>query len=188
MRLYLIRHPRPLIESGICYGSSDVHVADEEVQRSLLKLLPALPRHARVFSSPLSRCGSLAEKIAESIASSELRFDARLAEMHFGDWEMRAWEEISRAEVDAWAADLIRYRPGGGENVLQIAQRVKTFYEDLPKASGEQIVVVCHAGTIRLLLACLEGLSLEAMAMHAASTIHAIGYGELLVRDCPPAD
>lgn len=47
--------------------------------------------------------------------------------MGFGAWEMRAWNAIPRAEVDAWAADLLHYRPDGGENVLDMACRVAAF-------------------------------------------------------------
>ena len=46
-----------------------------------------------------------------------MRFDARLAELDFGHWEMQSWDGIPRAEVDAWAADVAHYRPGGGESV-----------------------------------------------------------------------
>jgi alpha-ribazole phosphatase len=45
-------------------------------------------------------------------------------------------------------------------------------------------IVICHAGTIRLLLARARGLALDAMALEAAQRPHAIGYGETVILDC----
>ncbi|HBI71559.1 MAG TPA: phosphoglycerate mutase, partial [Massilia sp.] len=45
---------------------------------------------------------------------------------------------------------------------------------------AEAQLVVCHAGTIRLLRALHTGLPLEAAALEAARTPHRIGYGEIL--------
>jgi alpha-ribazole phosphatase len=104
--------------------------------------------------------------------------DARLAEMDFGAWELRPWSEIPRADIDAWTADLLHYRPGGAENVLDVARRVQAFVADLRAPSA---LIVCHAGTIRLLTALHGGAPLEQAALQAAQTPHRIGYGQLVV-------
>jgi alpha-ribazole phosphatase len=100
---------------------------------------------------------------------------------------MRAWDEIPRSEIDAWGNNLTEYRPGNGENVLQVAQRVRAFRDELSKLDAEQIVVICHAGTIRLLLAGERGLSLADTALYAAQNEHKIAYGEVVVLDCRSA-
>jgi alpha-ribazole phosphatase len=110
-----------------------------------------------------------------------LRVDARLAEMDFGSWEMRPWSEIPRAEVDAWATDLLAYRPGGAENVLDVARRVSEFLDELRLDGVTEALVLCHAGTIRLLTAICAGLPLEQAALQAAGTPHRIGYGAIIV-------
>jgi alpha-ribazole phosphatase len=43
------------------------------------------------------------------------------------------------------------------------------------------VLVVCHAGTIRLLTALHGGAPLEQAALQAAQTPHRIGYGQLVV-------
>jgi alpha-ribazole phosphatase len=184
MRLYLVRHARPDVDTGICYGSTDLHVAPEEHAGVLATLTPALPKSLPVFSSPLRRCGELAVQLAAALDSGAVIHDARLVEIHFGAWEMRAWNDIPRAEIDAWSADLHTYRPGGGESVLQAAQRVHAFLEDLRRRQLDSAIVVCHAGTIRLLTACREHASPLDAALHAARTSHKIGYGELILLDC----
>ena len=172
MRLLLVRHPRPEVDPGLCYGRSDVAAKGAD----LLRVRATLPTGLPTWSSPLQRCASL----ARALNPPQLRFDARLAEMDFGAWELRSWDDIPRIEVDAWAADLLHYRPGGGESVLDVARRVAAFLSDLYKEGHAEALVVCHAGTIRLLRALHTGLPLEAAALEAARTPHRIGYGEIL--------
>lgn len=184
MRLYLVRHPKPLVEENICYGCTDLKVSAEEHSRVLSKLRPTLPEREPIFSSPLQRCVMLADSLADALHSEPAVHDARLVEMNFGNWEMRVWNDIPRTEIDAWADDLVQYRPGGGENVLQIAQRVRAFHDELMQSQRECVIVVCHAGTIRLLLACQQGLPLADMALYAARMPHTVDYGALRVLDC----
>jgi alpha-ribazole phosphatase len=178
VKLHLVRHPQPDVAPGLCYGASDVAVADAELARVHAHLRAHdLPGTLPVHASPLQRCA----KLAHRLQPRSLVFDARLAEMDFGSWEMRAWDHIPRAEVDAWAADLLYYRPGGAECVLDVAQRVAAFIDDLRQADIEEALLICHAGTIRLLSAMRAGLKLEQAALDAARQPHRIGYGELLM-------
>jgi alpha-ribazole phosphatase len=189
MKLYLVRHPRPLVDPGLCYGASDVPVSGDELDRACARLREAgLPDPASgdlpVYASPLRRCADL----ACALQPRRLHFDARLAEMNFGRWELQPWSAIARDDVDAWAADLLHYRPGGAENVLDVARRVAAFLDDLRRSGAAQAVLVCHAGTIRLLTqmtreasgAALEQAALEQAALRAAQTPHRIDYGTLL--------
>lgn len=176
MRLILVRHPRPDVAPGLCYGSSDVPVAPEETGRVYQRLLAAgLPPALPVYASPLGRCAGLAQALAAPI------FDPRLAEMDFGAWELRSWEDIPRNEVDAWAADLLHYRPGGGECVFDVARRVDAFRRELLEAGHAAALIVCHAGTMRLLHALHGGRPLREAALAAARTPHHIDYGEMLL-------
>ncbi|MDQ1835176.1 histidine phosphatase family protein [Massilia scottii] len=180
MRLYLVRHLAPQVASGVCYGGTDLAV-DPDLQALALPALRAtLPAGAPVFSSPLRRCAGL----AAAIGGAAVRYDARLAELDFGDWEMRRWDDIDRAGIDAWAADMACYRPGGGESVVDMAQRVSAFYADCMHGQAPCAIVICHAGTIRLLSARARGLDPEAMALEAAQHPHAIAYGETVIIDC----
>lgn len=187
MRLILVRHPRPLVAPGVCYGSSDLPAAEDDIGRvhAALVASASIPPGTPVYSSPLQRCAVLASRLGAHT------LDARLAEMDFGAWELRSWDDIPRAEVDAWAAGLVHYRPGGGESVLQVAERVAAFRADLLREQNgtehrrRQAVIICHAGTIRL-LAAIEaglqaGLSLHETALRAAATPHRIAYGEAVI-------
>lgn len=181
MQLILIRHPQPDVAPGICYGRTDLAVAPPQLELVLAALLPTLPTALPVYASPLQRCAVLATRLAQHPV-----YDERLVEMDFGTWEMQPWDAIPRAGVDAWAADLANYRPGDGESVLHMAQRIAAFYSDLQRqlddGSGEgQAIVVCHAGAMRLLSACHAGLAPLAMALQAASAPHHLPYGAALI-------
>ncbi|MDP3538065.1 MAG: alpha-ribazole phosphatase family protein [Azonexus sp.] len=149
MILHLVRHPKPVIEQGICYGRLDVAAenAGAVAERLITELPPGLP----VWSSPLRRCRELA-----ALLHPAPRLDERLAEMNFGDWEGRNWDEVPRAELDAWAADVAGFAPPGGESPLILQRRALDFVAglELPEA-----VLVTHAGVIRVLLAHWRGLA-----------------------------
>jgi alpha-ribazole phosphatase len=177
MRLWLVRHPRPIIAPGICYGRSDLAVDPLEQARVAAALRPQLPEGAPLYSSPLQRCAGL----AAALDRGAVILDERLAEIDFGSWELRPWDDIGRAEVDAWAADTGGYRPGGGESVLQMAVRIAAFHDALLAARTPCAVVICHAGAIRLLRERARGLSVPEMARTAAASAHRIAYGELVL-------
>ena len=141
MILHLIRHPKPQVEPGICYGRLDIpaQIAAAELAHLRTLLPPGLP----LWSSPLQRCRSLAEQL-----HAQPRFDGRLAEIDFGAWEGRAWDDLPRPEIDAWAADVAGYAPPGGESPRQLQARVWAWLGEMVAAEA---VVVTHAGVIRAL-------------------------------------
>lgn len=181
MRLILIRHPKPHIAAGVCYGRTDLPVAPEQLEQTLADLphaLACVPTELPLYTSPLQRCSVLARRLSPAPV-----FDARLVEMDFGAWEMRRWDDIARTDIDAWVADLPHYRPGGGESVLQMATRIAAFHADMQRQLGHagEAIVICHAGAMRLLAACHAGLNPAEMAQRAAVTPHQIPYGSVLI-------
>lgn len=170
MELILIRHPRPDVAPGICYGSSDVPAHATALNEGAAALAPqlatAIAGGYRLYSSPLRRCTALAAMLGDFSP------DPRLQEMGFGAWELRSWPDIPRGEVDAWAADLLDYRPGGGETVREVAGRVRSFLGDL----RNDAIIVCHAGIMRLMAAIAAGEPLR----QAAAKANQIKYCETI--------
>jgi alpha-ribazole phosphatase len=179
MRLYLIRHPQPLIGAGICYGSTDLDVADSEVTEILPALTRQCPKNALLFSSPMRRCMKLAQALAHSLRLT-VQADPRLVEMDFGRWEMQSWDRIARTEIEAWANDVANYPVGGAASAMQMAQRVAAFYDEIRLAQQEAIVV-SHAGTMRMLMARHEDCQpAEMIVRHIGRPV---AYGEVIVLD-----
>lgn len=173
MQLYLIRHPQPDIAAGICYGQADIAANEIHCRTVLQQLQSTLPAGIPVFSSPLQRCARLAGLLHPSPT-----IDARLMEMHFGQWEMQSWDLIPRAEIDAWAADVAAYAPGGGESVTAMAARVIDFLHDLAGNSQAAAAVVAHAGSMRLMLAYQPGMLPADLAERVAREKMQIQFGE----------
>lgn len=156
--LTLIRHSAPDVAPGICYGQLDVGLA-ASFPHEAAQALHYLPRTELILTSPLARATRLAEYLAQA-RQAELRQDARLMEMHFGEWEGRAWDSIARAELDAWAADLMGYAPPGGESARQLMCRTDALLRDLARLPHAHVALVAHAGVLRALLAQLGGIPL----------------------------
>lgn len=147
MELFLIRHPAPDVPEGTCYGRSDIGLAGDAgmAAERLSKILPAgIP----VYTSPLLRCRSVAEHL---VAAPMV--DERLVEMHFGEWEMRRWDEIGKTACDTWVADILNFAPPGGEAAAAMLARALEFVEDLRTSKAPAAAVVTHGGVLRVLFA-----------------------------------
>lgn len=156
--LYLIRHTKPEIDPGICYGQLDMNVADsfETEANDVLRCLPPLEL---VIASPLRRTLRLGEFLAQA-QGCELHRDAHLMEKHFGAWEGKYWDDIPRNEIDAWAADVMNYAPPGGESAQQLMLRIQEFMHDLARLPQRHIALVAHGGSLRALLALIANVPL----------------------------
>ncbi|HEX8486492.1 alpha-ribazole phosphatase [Sphingomonas sp.] len=153
MRLILLRHTRPAVAAGVCYGASDLDCADTFAQEAAA-LLPDLPAFDRLITSPLRRCRRLADVIVAA-TDKPVTIDARLAEMDFGAWEGLRWDDIPRPEIDAWAADFHDARPHGGESIATFAARVAGALADARAAPGSTLMVT-HQGVVRAARAAAE--------------------------------
>jgi alpha-ribazole phosphatase len=157
MEIYLIRHSTTEIEKGVCYGQTDIPLAESfsDEAHQLLSYLPTT--FDAVFSSSSSRC----IKLARLIKSKQLIIDNRLLEMNFGDWEMKKWDEINQEALNKWMQDFVNVRVPQGENFIDLYKRVCDFMENLKKTNYQKIAIVTHAGVIRSFVSKILDRSLE---------------------------
>jgi alpha-ribazole phosphatase len=148
--LTLLRHLRPAVAEGVCYGITDLDPAPGQ-EAALDALVARLPPVSAIATSPLRRCRRLAEAIGRARGLG-VTTDARLSEMDFGAWEGRPWNDVPRAELDAWAADFLHARPHGGESVAQLQARVLAALEGIRARPGHHLLVT-HGGVIKAALA-----------------------------------
>lgn len=146
MQLILLRHPPALGAAGLCYGRLDLEADPAQIAASAAAVAawPDLP----VFTSPARRCLALAQRLHPAP-----QIIPELQELDFGRWEGLLWDDVPRAELDAWAADIWHYRPGGGESAAMLLARWQRLVSRWQAANVERAVVVSHAGVIRLALA-----------------------------------
>ena len=161
MKLTLVRHTSLQIPAGVCYGQSDVDVAAtflEEAHHTLSKIDRL--KFDAVYSSPLQRCA----KLAECLVEGDIRHDERLKELHFGDWEMQAWDDLPRDYFDEWAQNYAHMAPPNGETFSQLQQRGVAFMQQVQQAHPQgHVLVVTHGGMIRALLAHVLNMPLKGL-------------------------
>lgn len=172
MDVVLIRHPAVGVEPGICYGRSDVPLAapadaGAQAVRAHLSALGA-PLPAQVLTSPSTRCLSVAERLAQAF-DVPLRCDAGWQEMDFGAWEMQRWDDIDRAALDAWAADLMHACAHGGESVARFVERVARQADAIAQFDESQWVVT-HGGVIRAFASQVLRVPLETLLSRPVPT------------------
>ncbi|MGA2341999.1 MAG: histidine phosphatase family protein [Steroidobacteraceae bacterium] len=160
MQVYLIRHPAPIEAEGLCYGREDLRVEPHALAAAATAVRGRIPAAvlgaAPVFTSPMSRCLELARELAmprEPLVCDDL------VELDFGAWEGASWDAVPRDELNAWAADVWGYRPGGGESAAMAAGRWRTWSGALRHCAADAALAVTHAGIIRVALACTGELS-----------------------------
>jgi alpha-ribazole phosphatase len=142
--LWLARHARPLIESGICYGALDMDADPQATRKAAQLLARELPQGMAVQVSPLQRCRQLADALFGLRPDLCLRTDARLREMDFGTWEGVAWADIPRAAVDIWTADFATHRFGGNESANEVLARVASAWDELQ--TTDETLWITHSG------------------------------------------
>jgi alpha-ribazole phosphatase len=152
MDIVLIRHPAVDVDAGICYGRTDVPLAAsaDDGARAVRARVDALrvPLPARLWTSPLARCAAVGERLADALRVP-LQRDVCWQEMDFGRWEMQRWDDIDRAALDAWAADLMHACVHGGESVARFAERIAHVLDATVQVGAPQWAIT-HAGVIRV--------------------------------------
>jgi broad specificity phosphatase PhoE len=117
-----------------------------------------------LWASDLSRARVTAEIVGERIGLKP-RLDARLREGARGRWERRLFIDIARDEPELyahWRRGGADFRFPGGESLLEQQERVTAALDDV-EASGElPALVVCHGGSIRVVLCLRDPRGLDA--------------------------
>ena len=150
MKIWLIRHAKPLVEKGLCYGRLDVRADQSLTELASDNLMNAFPDCSEVkvlMTSPRQRTKQLASLLAKRLNISLLE-EKLLAEMDFGEWEGRLWEDIPKSAIDLWTEDFNNYPFGGGESTGQLLNRVWLLMENAKRRHEDQIWVT-HAGVIK---------------------------------------
>lgn len=151
MKLLLVRHPKPDVTPGLCYGQSDVPLVQDwqndvaPIRAFINKCYPE--QSFRYFHSPLSRTRLLAQALHPESEPIEA-----LKEVNFGAWENQLWSDIPREEIDAWRDDLMYSAPYQGESLEALRLRLMAWLEPMIEAE-QNMVLVTHSGVIKVLVA-----------------------------------
>jgi probable phosphoglycerate mutase len=120
--------------------------------------------HALV-TSPVRRTRETAEIVAARLGLT-VQEEPALAEMEFGAWEGKTFEEVRTHhpdDLDAWLGSL-EHPPGGGESFLAVQERVLAGLDRLLASyGGRTVLAVSHVTPIKVLVARALGAPLDAV-------------------------
>lgn len=158
MELTIIRHTDVDVGAGICYGQQDVPLAPSfQDELEIIQKQLADESYDAVYSSPLSRCTKLAEA-----CGFDPKLDNNLMEMHFGDWELKKWDEIEQDPFSKeWMDDYLNLPVPGGESFGEVKERIQAFLDEIRQTEAQKILVFAHSGPIRLFYHLINQVSPE---------------------------
>ena len=186
-RWHVLRHARPLVGEGICYGRYNIAADARATSAAAQKFaqywldvngngIAAGGLQVQLLSSPLQRCQQLAQALLPQLADVglcvQLKTEPALAEMDFGCWEGQPWSALPSDEWERWMGDFAGYRVGGGESTRAMLQRVhgaaQSTAAQLAANAQERAIWVSHAGVICALhwLQSQESLLQEWQGLH----------------------
>ncbi|MDP5217397.1 histidine phosphatase family protein [Ruegeria sp. 2205SS24-7] len=146
-RLHLVRHGPTHAKTMV--GWSDLP-ADLSDRAAVARLSAHLPGGALVISSDLIRAVDTASAV--ETGRTRLPHDEALREIHFGDWELRAFAEIEAEDpvrIRAYWEQPGDVRPPNGESWNEVRTRVDTAIDRLIAAhTGRDLIIVAHFGVI----------------------------------------
>src|SRR6059036_973135 len=161
-RVFTVRHGATVLSAEDRFaGATDVALSDEgrEQTRRLAERL-SREKIVAVYASPLGRTVETAQILA---APHKLEVETRdgLREISHGRWEQMTRREVEKQfpeEAAEWEKDPYTFAPAGGESGLAVTARALPALIDIVrKHPGENVLVVSHKATIRLLLSSLLG-------------------------------
>ncbi|MDI9369374.1 MAG: histidine phosphatase family protein [Synergistaceae bacterium] len=164
--IYLVRHGKPELPDDQMrfLGWSDLPLSTEgrrQAERAARSLSGL--SFDRVVHSGLRRARETAEIIA---AGRDVPFEelSPLREISFGDWELRSIREFAKTEPELFEArgkDFAGFRPPGGENFLDLRDRVMPAFYGLLEQERGDLLVAAHAGVIKTILFALLEIPLQ---------------------------
>jgi alpha-ribazole phosphatase len=159
--LVLVRHAASK-GGGRFVGQNDEPLSAEgrrQLQALARKLAPF--RFQAAFASDLERAVVTAR---EAVKRSGLEIETRpnLREMHFGRWQGLSWEQIAKRDprlARLWMNHFPSQPIPGGERFTRFKNRVNAELKTIVEANrGRAVLVVTHAGVIRVALAAALGM------------------------------
>jgi broad specificity phosphatase PhoE len=161
-RVLIVRHGATVLSVEDRFaGETDVELSDEgrEQTRHLAQRL-SREKIAAAYASPLGRTMETA-RILAAPHGLDVQIRNGLLEISHGHWEQMTRREVEEKfpeEAAEWEKDPYTFAPLGGESGLAVTARALPVLIDLVRQHpGENILVVSHKATIRLLLSSLLG-------------------------------
>ncbi len=154
--ILVIRHaPTDWNRAGLILGRADRTLDASGREMASAWRLPPDWTDAACLASPLRRAIETAELLGLTPIA-----DARLVEMHWGEWEGRRIADLRADLGEAMAENEARgldFRPPGGESPRDVQTRLRSLLQSLL----EPTILVTHKGVLRPLYALASGWTMQ---------------------------
>lgn len=166
MKLYITRHGQTDWNiAGRYQGQSDTPLNEVGIHQAkqIARRLSTEDIHV-IYTSDLSRAANTAQAIAD-FHQLEIKKDPRWRELSFGDWEGMTYKEMSAHSPELfskWMTDPLNTSTPNGETLAQLAERVKSAFDEIKSQHKDQtVLVIAHSGALQSLLAVTLGVDLN---------------------------
>jgi len=166
MIITLVRHGEVDTNFLGCYnGHNDIGLSPQG-KKEALSLAKQLQQHPfdAVYSSDLRRTRESALPIIKALPETTPHFfTSRLREKSWGRHEGKTFDAITSEEALVYENFLQWIYALDGENYEEYILRIEAFFtQELPLTPYNNVLVITHAGVIRVLIHLLQKISLEA--------------------------
>lgn len=184
MRLVLVRHGQSAwnLERRLQGQTMDVSLTPLGHQQALAaaRVVAALvPRGTSVWTSDQLRACQTAAPVAEALGTTPWP-TVLLREQALGELEGRLVDDLV-AEPVPEGLDISEVRWGGGESVADVHARCRRLLDELALLGADDVVLVGHGDTLRILLAAVAGRG------HRDVEWRELGNGEVVEAHWQPA-
>jgi broad specificity phosphatase PhoE len=161
-RIYLIRHGATILSAEDRFaGATDVDLSAEGRRQAEALAMRLSDDHiTAVYCSPMKRTIETATIVARPQNLTPILRDG-LREINHGRWESLRRSDVEAQfpeEYTAWEEDPFIYAPLEGESGLSVmARALPVIREVVLNHKGENVAVVSHKATIRLIISSLLG-------------------------------
>ncbi len=160
----LLRHGE--VEGGSRYRGQIDDPLSEQGWRQMRSAVGERSPWERILTSPLSRCRAFAAELSQrgQLPIEEL---PDFMEISFGEWEGKSAAELIESDsalLYRFWSDPLNNTPPGAETLADFQQRVAGQWGLMvERFRGEHLLVVAHAGVIRMILSHILGMPTERM-------------------------
>ena len=164
MKIYLLRHGAiELPRAQAMVGQIDLPLSAKGIKQA--------ERWREVFTPgcfDLMYCSDLTRSIHTAEIISQGRIDRIEVVPSLREIDLGAWEGLSRNVIQKqfpveWAKrqeNVTGHRPPGGESFVDLKERIVPVFDHIASSSGDNVLIVGHAGVNRVILSAVLGMPL----------------------------
>ena len=159
-RLHLVRHAEVDEAYHEVFGGQidmELSLVGHEQAKGLAKFLNGRT-FDRIYRSPMVRVRQTAKPLLDALGRKAEVIDD-LREVDFGVWTGHKWHEIQEkfgVDAEDWLVHLENGDVAEAEPMVECRSRIRGSLEQMmDEGAGQDVLVLCHGGVIRMLLALL---------------------------------